>query len=399
MAQVLTDREVERGGVDPKDVVTSTAFRVSPDLLGIPLASHPKRIAAILIDLLLVALIANQVGGVILGVLAAIFFFRMALRPWRRGTAPTPKQDVLSTAFRGTVGCMGGVILFVTIVVFIYAGPFSSSASGPSPTTPGVPGMSAVPPGGSAGGSGAAAAPGSAEARAAELGDNPTREELEDFLAQELGEVFRGLWGSGAIEEIPPQVQELIDQEVADAIESAEPPESVEPQDVTPDPVTDPVIQGFQDSLATLQAALAAEERRRTALAAREREARAALAEARSQAEEGPSIRATLANLAEDLGLGFGWGALYFSVFLVWWRGQTPGKKLLRLRVVRLDRGAITWWNALERYGGYAAGFATGLLGFAQVYWDPNRQATHDKISGTVVIQDGKEPLPGFEAP
>ncbi|TVP56372.1 MAG: RDD family protein [Gemmatimonadales bacterium] len=106
-----------------------------------------------------------------------------------------------------------------------------------------------------------------------------------------------------------------------------------------------------------------------------------------------------LASLAEDLGLGFGWGALYFSVFLVWWRGQTPGKKLLGLRVVRLDRGAITWWNALERYGGYAAGFATGLLGFAQVYWDPNRQATHDKISGTVVIQDGKPPLPGFDAP
>ena len=39
------------------------------------------------------------------------------------------------------------------------------------------------------------------------------------------------------------------------------------------------------------------------------------------------------------------------------------------------------------RYGGYGAGFATGLLGFLQVYWDPNRQAIQDKISATVVIQ------------
>ena len=39
------------------------------------------------------------------------------------------------------------------------------------------------------------------------------------------------------------------------------------------------------------------------------------------------------------------------------------------------------------RYGGYGAGFATGLLGFLQVYWDPNRQAIQDKISATVVIK------------
>ena len=49
----------------------------------------------------------------------------------------------------------------------------------------------------------------------------------------------------------------------------------------------------------------------------------------------------------------------------------------------------MTWWAAFERAGGYAAGFATGLLGFAQVYWDANRQCIHDRISGTVVVQDG----------
>jgi len=32
-----------------------------------------------------------------------------------------------------------------------------------------------------------------------------------------------------------------------------------------------------------------------------------------------------------------------------------------------------------------------GLLGFLQILWDPNRQAMHDKIVGTVVIMDKPE--------
>jgi uncharacterized RDD family membrane protein YckC len=44
-------------------------------------------------------------------------------------------------------------------------------------------------------------------------------------------------------------------------------------------------------------------------------------------------------------------------------------------------------WFAFERFGGYAAGIATGLFGFAQLYWDPNRQAIHDRVARTVVIR------------
>ena len=87
-----------------------------------------------------------------------------------------------------------------------------------------------------------------------------------------------------------------------------------------------------------------------------------------------------------DLGLGFGWGAMYFTLFVSVWRGQTPGKKLLGIRVIRLDNKAMSLWDAFGRYGGYTAGFATGLLGFLQVFWDPNRQAIQDKIAGSLVI-------------
>lgn len=87
-----------------------------------------------------------------------------------------------------------------------------------------------------------------------------------------------------------------------------------------------------------------------------------------------------------DMGLGFGWAALYFSVFVSWFNGQTIGKMLFRIKVVKIDAKALTFWESFERYGGYSAGLATGLMGFLQITWDPNRQAIHDKISETVVI-------------
>jgi hypothetical protein len=99
--------------------------------------------------------------------------------------------------------------------------------------------------------------------------------------------------------------------------------------------------------------------------------------------------------LLDDLGLGFGWGALYMTIIHAWWKGTSVGKKIFRIRVVMIDKRPLNWWLSFERAGGYAAGVATGLLGFAQVFWDPNRQAIHDKVSETMVIQDGKQPVPG----
>ncbi|TAA45099.1 RDD family protein [Corallincola spongiicola] len=95
---------------------------------------------------------------------------------------------------------------------------------------------------------------------------------------------------------------------------------------------------------------------------------------------------AWLRALLEELGLGFGWAACYFTLFTAWWNGQTPGKRALRIRVLQLDNTPISLWDAFGRYGGYGAGLATGLLGFIQIFWDPNRQAIQDKISTTVVI-------------
>jgi hypothetical protein len=127
------------------------------------------------------------------------------------------------------------------------------------------------------------------------------------------------------------------------------------------------------------------------------RDSRLALERAQQVLEESENIGifAWVQNLSDDLGLLFGWGTVYLTIFTAWWDGRTVGKRLFGIRVVRLDGKPMTGWLAFERVGGYAAGFATGLLGFAQVYWDPNRMTIHDKIAETVVIKEGAPKVPG----
>jgi len=97
--------------------------------------------------------------------------------------------------------------------------------------------------------------------------------------------------------------------------------------------------------------------------------------------------------IIDDLGLGFGWAAFYFTVFISLNSGQTLGKKILGIKVLQLDGTPLSIWDSFGRYGGYGAGLATGLLGFIQIYWDPNKQAIHDQISSTVVIDVNKKRL------
>jgi hypothetical protein len=109
--------------------------------------------------------------------------------------------------------------------------------------------------------------------------------------------------------------------------------------------------------------------------------------DALEEAQENSGLVAMMKRFADDLGLGLGWMGLYFTATVALWRGQTPGKRLFGIRVIRLDGKPIGWWVAFERTGGYWAGVATGLLGFLQILWDRNRQGIHDKITETAVIR------------
>jgi len=106
--------------------------------------------------------------------------------------------------------------------------------------------------------------------------------------------------------------------------------------------------------------------------------------------EQTKSILEWVKGVLQDLGIGFGWAVFYFTALVGWTNGQTIGKKCCQIKIVRLDGGRLDLWQAFSRQGGYGAGFATGLMGFLQIYWDPNRQAIQDKGSGTVVIRLNK---------
>ena len=97
-------------------------------------------------------------------------------------------------------------------------------------------------------------------------------------------------------------------------------------------------------------------------------------------------LKDKLMEFLDDIGAGLGWGIVYFSLLPAWWGGQTVGKKLFGLRIVELTGKPMTVMRSLKRYGGYAAGLATGGLGFLQIVWDPNRQGLHDKAAHTAVI-------------
>ncbi len=179
------------------------------------------------------------------------------------------------------------------------------------------------------------------------------------------------------------------EKEGAGGAEGAPEPGAGEPSEAEAEPggISDPAAL---DSIEALNRRLAREAEARADAEDEARENRRALEEAENQ-----SFFQRLYNLIDDLGLGFGWFALYVTVTHAWWKGTSIGKRFFRIRVVMIDQRPLNWWLSFERAGGYAAGFATGLLGFAQLFWDPNRQAIHDKVSETIVIQDNKPAVPG----
>ncbi|QLQ05522.1 MAG: RDD family protein [Anaerolineae bacterium] len=81
--------------------------------------------------------------------------------------------------------------------------------------------------------------------------------------------------------------------------------------------------------------------------------------------------------------------ALFFPVYLLlFWTlaGETPGMRVMGVRVVRRDGRRVNLWVAIKRLFGYFVCFFTLGLGFLWVLLDDQRQGLHDMIAGTVVI-------------
>ena len=85
-------------------------------------------------------------------------------------------------------------------------------------------------------------------------------------------------------------------------------------------------------------------------------------------------------------------GIAYFIGFWVW-RGQTPGKMVLRIKIVRTDGTNITLSAALLRYLGYMVSAAIFFIGFIWIAFDRHKQGLHDKMADTYVVKL-PEPIP-----
>jgi uncharacterized RDD family membrane protein YckC len=78
---------------------------------------------------------------------------------------------------------------------------------------------------------------------------------------------------------------------------------------------------------------------------------------------------------------------LYFPYF--WQRsGQTPGQRLMQIKVVRdSDGGPIGWGPAILRLIGYWVSGLVFYLGYIWIFIDKRKRGWFDLIAGTVVIK------------
>ncbi len=79
-------------------------------------------------------------------------------------------------------------------------------------------------------------------------------------------------------------------------------------------------------------------------------------------------------------------GGAYYWYFLTAERGQTPGKRIMNIRVIKTDGSRITDKDALVRYVGYWVSAVFMLLGFIWAFFDRSSQAWHDKLAHTYVV-------------
>ncbi len=380
-------------------VVTHEALSVAPEMLGLPLASPWRRGAAIAVDGLCCAVLANA-PGVLFGVASAWVLLR----------ASRPKQGhagYFRRATRFSLRAVAAMVLFaVAVSLWGTASNRLNGSKGPevvaaNALTAGT-GVTASGRSGIQLGVGVARFYGADE-------ESEARAAATDMLRQLRGAGLTHSEARSGVREIAASVKNkpwlltAVDQAIADdiAAEAADADAAPAPVESNPDSLFvayaaaltagDTATQQSlrselasllsTDTVSTLSGTIEGLERDRDQL----REAVTALEE---EAEAGPGIMAMLRTLSEDLGLGFGWFALYFTATTALWHGRTPGKRLFGIRVINLTGKPIGWWASFERFGGYAAGPATGLLGFLQIFWDDNRQAIHDKIALTAVIRD-----------
>ena len=357
--------------VSKRTFITPDFFSVAPELIGLPLATPTRRAMAMAVDGVLVAIL-TQSGGVFLG-LAAVFVLLRASRT-------TEKTGYVRSSVRFALRAAAALVLFIAVVQGMRAlGRFGEKKINRDEEP-------------------------SAEAEAASAAENLkldfgpadatvvasavfglTRADEPDEVRANTEKILFAAQRAGAsasdMRETRADLVELLGDDASD--ENVAALDSVIMRIAGPAPAGLAEPDSLKRVISELNQQVSRLDSRNDSLSAQ-----------LDRAKENRGVRTYLGGLFDDLGLGFGWAAVYFTGFLAMMRGQTPGKKLAGVRVIRLDGKPIGWWIAFERFGGYAASFSVGLLGFIQILWDRNRQGLHDKACETVVVREGAQRAP-----
>lgn len=334
---------------DPKQIVTQYAFSVHPEILGLPLATPKRRLAAILIDLL-IASILTSLGNVFLAFAVTVLVFWIAIR--------TRGENTFKNILRYSGAAFASFFVFAISFAVLESFDPSESASAPE---------------------GVVTLNGSNQIDWGEFGSQMATMDYTDSdnLAENLEEVFEEL---GFEENVDSSISFMrsIDENFLPKLIAFK--DAIELKDSS-------LVDSLRIELAPVIAS--SEFQSMTSRMDKLDDLNDDLAEENADLKEqieNPSLYASLKRTLKMMGLSLGWIGIYFITTIAFFKGQTIGKRLLKIRVIRLNNKPIGLFFAFERFGGYAAGFATGLLGFFQMLWDANRQAIHDKIAGTVVI-------------
>jgi len=89
----------------------------------------------------------------------------------------------------------------------------------------------------------------------------------------------------------------------------------------------------------------------------------------------------------------------YFAFFEWIWSGQTPGKRWLKLRVIREDGRPITFWEASVRNllrSFDMMPFPFYSVGLISVFSTNRDQRVGDMVAGTVVVREREAEAPAF---
>jgi uncharacterized RDD family membrane protein YckC len=82
------------------------------------------------------------------------------------------------------------------------------------------------------------------------------------------------------------------------------------------------------------------------------------------------------------------WG--YFAFFEIIWRGQTPGKRLAKIRVIKESGRPISVYEAIARNLMRAIDYLPGMyvVGLITMMISPQNRRLGDYVAGTVVVHD-----------